>query len=59
MNRINHYCKRAIANHLLCKYIYLNFQGPYTALMHQKSIREVHIWYAIRKSMRKGYKVEE
>lgn len=60
MNRINHYCRNALANHLMCKYIYLNFQEPYTELMQQKSIREVHIWYAIRKTIRKGYKkVEE
>lgn len=56
MNRINHYCKRAIANHLICKRIYLNSRTPLTELMCQKAIGEVHIWRTIRETIRNGYK---
>lgn len=60
MNRINHYCRNAIANHLICKRIYLNLRNPITELMCQKAIGEVHIWRTIRETIRKGYKrVEE
>ena len=56
VNRINYYCKNALANYLMCKYIYLNFQEPYTEMMYEKSTKEAHIWCAIRKTIRKGYK---
>lgn len=56
MNRINYYRKNALANYLMCKYIYLNFQEPYTEMMCQKSTKEAHIWCAIRETIRKGYK---
>ena len=56
MNRVNYYHKDAIANYSMCKYIYLNFQEPYTELRYQKSIKEACIWCAIRDTIRKGYK---
>lgn len=56
MNRINYYCKNAIANHLICKRTYLNLPNPITELMCQKAIGEVHIWRTIRETIRKGYK---
>ena len=56
MNRINHYCKKAIANHLICKRIYLHSRNPITELMYQKAIGEVRIWRTIRDTIRRGYK---
>ena len=56
MNRINHYCKKAIINYTRCKEIYLNSPNPITELMCQKAIGEVHIWRTIRDTIRNGYK---
>ena len=56
MNRINSYHRKAIANHLICKYIHLNSPNLITELLYQKSIREVRSWCAIRETIRKGYK---
>ena len=56
MNRINHYCRDALANFLMCEYIHLNFQELYAESRYQKSIKEARIWCAIRKTIRKGHK---
>ena len=56
MNRINHYCKKAIANYTRCKGIYFNFQNTITYLLYQKAIKEADIGCAIRDTIRKGYK---
>lgn len=56
MNRINHYYRNALANYLRCKEIHFNSQNAVSEYMYQLSIKEAHFWYAIRDTIRKGYK---